>query len=55
MQWEELKLFEREAQTLEALSHRHIPRYRNYFDLDKNAGGRVPWFALVQGRCGIMA
>lgn len=48
MQWEELKLFEREAQILETLTHPRIPRYRNYFDMDKNAGGGVPWFALVQ-------
>jgi serine/threonine protein kinase len=48
MQWEELKLFEREAQVLEALNHPRIPCYRDYFDLDKNIGGGVPWFALVQ-------
>lgn len=48
MRWEELKLFEREAQVLESLAHPRIPRYRDYFDLDKNAGGGVPWFALVQ-------
>jgi serine/threonine protein kinase len=48
MRWEELKLFEREAQVLESLNHPRIPRYRDYFDLDKNIGGGVPWFALVQ-------
>jgi serine/threonine protein kinase len=35
MQWEELKLFEREAQVLESLNHPRIPRYRDYFDIDK--------------------
>jgi serine/threonine protein kinase len=48
MQWEELKLFEREAQVLESLNHPRIPRYRDYFDIDKNLGGSVPWFVLVQ-------
>jgi serine/threonine protein kinase len=46
--WEELKLFEREARVLQALNHPRIPRYRDYFDIDKNTGGGVPWFALVQ-------
>ncbi len=48
MQWEELKLFEREAQVLEALNHPRIPRYRDYFNIDKTIGGGVHWFALVQ-------
>lgn len=48
LSWEELKLFEREAQVLGALEHPQIPRYRAYFDLDKNIGGGVPWFVLVQ-------
>jgi serine/threonine protein kinase len=48
MSWEELKLFEREAQILQALNHPRIPRYRDYFDIDKNLGGGIPWFALVQ-------
>ncbi|MDJ0511372.1 MAG: serine/threonine-protein kinase [Crocosphaera sp.] len=48
MQWEELKLFEREAQVLQSLEHKKIPKYRNYFDLDKNLGGGVAWFGLVQ-------
>lgn len=33
MQWEELKLFEREAQVLQALNHPRIPHYRDYFSL----------------------
>ena len=32
--WEDLKLFEREAETLKCLSHPAIPRYLDYFELD---------------------
>jgi serine/threonine protein kinase len=48
MQWEELKLFEREAQVLQALAHPRIPRYRDYFSLDQKTGAGIPWFGLVQ-------
>ncbi|MCA1995452.1 MAG: protein kinase, partial [Coleofasciculus sp. S288] len=48
MQWEELKLFEREAQVLKAIEHPRIPRYRDYFSLDKQTGAGIPWFGLVQ-------
>ncbi|MBP0011704.1 MAG: protein kinase [Roseofilum sp. SBFL] len=48
MQWDELKLFEREAQVLQALDHPCIPQYRDYFSLDQQIGGGVPWFGLVQ-------
>lgn len=48
MQWEELKLFEREAQVLQALNHPRIPRYRDYFSLEREAGSGLPWFGLVQ-------
>ena len=48
MAWEELKLFEREAQILKTLDHPYIPKYRDYFDVDKEIGNGVPWFALVQ-------
>lgn len=48
MQWEELKLFEREAQVLKNLNHPRIPTYRDYFSLDEQAGGGLPWFGLVQ-------
>jgi len=48
MQWEELKLFEREAQILQSLAHPRIPRYRDYFTLDKRQGDGVPLFVLVQ-------
>ncbi|NES92990.1 MAG: serine/threonine protein kinase, partial [Okeania sp. SIO2B9] len=45
---QELNLFETEAQILQALNHPHIPRYRNYFSLEKEANSGLPWFALVQ-------
>lgn len=48
MQWEDFKLFEREAQVLKNLSHPRIPKYRDYFSLDKQAGSGLYWFALVQ-------
>jgi serine/threonine protein kinase len=48
MQWEEFKLFEREAEILKQLKHPHIPRYRDYFAIDKEAGEGLYWFGLVQ-------
>ncbi|NEP42396.1 MAG: serine/threonine protein kinase [Okeania sp. SIO2H7] len=48
MQWEELKLFEREAEVLQSLNHPRIPKYRDYFSLEREEGGGLPWFALVQ-------
>lgn len=48
MQWEDFKLFEREAQVLKNLSHPRIPKYRDYFSIDKQAGSGLYWFALVQ-------
>ncbi|MEG4055505.1 MULTISPECIES: serine/threonine-protein kinase [unclassified Microcoleus] len=48
MHWEELKLFEREAQVLQALNHTRIPCYRDYFSLEREAGAGLPWFGLVQ-------
>ncbi|HBB33507.1 MAG TPA: serine/threonine protein kinase [Cyanobacteria bacterium UBA8803] len=44
-QWDSLKLFEREAQTLQLLSHPAIPRYLDYFDVSTSMG---KGFALVQ-------
>ncbi len=44
VQWEDLKLFEREAQVLKQLNHPHIPKYRDYFTIDD----RSLWFGLVQ-------
>jgi serine/threonine protein kinase len=45
-EWDDLKLFEREAETLRALSHPAIPRYLDYFELDLSNNGKG--FALVQ-------
>jgi serine/threonine protein kinase len=47
MQWEELKLFEREAQVLKHLDHPKIPNYRDNFSIDETDSG-LPWFVLVQ-------
>lgn len=43
--WEDLKLFEREAETLKALKHPSIPRYIDYFEVDSKSGKS---YALVQ-------
>jgi serine/threonine protein kinase len=48
MQWEEFKLFEREASVLKQLNHPCIPKYRDYFSLDKQMGVGLCWFGLVQ-------
>ncbi|HEY9819970.1 MAG TPA: serine/threonine-protein kinase [Candidatus Sericytochromatia bacterium] len=48
MQWDEFKLFEREAQVLKQLNHPRIPRYRDYFSMDKETGAGLCWFGLVQ-------
>ncbi|MEH2348231.1 MAG: serine/threonine-protein kinase [Nostoc sp.] len=44
-EWDDLKLFEREAETLKSLSHPLIPRYLDYFEV-KSA--TIKGFALVQ-------
>ncbi|WGV28646.1 serine/threonine protein kinase [Halotia branconii] len=44
VQWDDLKLFEREAQILKHLNHPRIPRYFDYFCIDD----RTLWFGLVQ-------
>lgn len=44
-QWDDLKLFEREAQTLKSIDHPAIPRYLDFFDL---ATEHSQGFALVQ-------
>jgi serine/threonine protein kinase len=44
VQWQDLKLFEREAQVLQQLNHPRIPKYRDYFSIDD----RILWFGLVQ-------
>ena len=43
LQWEHLKLFEREAQILKQLDHPRIPQYIDYFSIDD----RTLWFGLV--------
>ncbi|WP_416666450.1 serine/threonine protein kinase [Egbenema bharatensis] len=44
VQWDSLKLFEREAAILKQLDHPRIPKCRDYFTIDD----RVLWFGLVQ-------
>jgi serine/threonine protein kinase len=44
VQWDQVRLFEREAQVLQNLSHAQIPHYCDSFCLDD----RLMWFALVQ-------
>ncbi len=44
-EWDSLKLFEREAETLKSLSHPLIPHYLNYFEVNLPT---IKGFALVQ-------
>ncbi len=44
VQWEHLKLFEREAKVLKQLNHPRIPKYQDYFHIDE----QTLWFGLVQ-------
>ncbi|MTJ06941.1 serine/threonine-protein kinase [Anabaena sp. UHCC 0204] len=44
-EWDDLKLFEREAQTLKSLSHPYIPVYLDYFQVNSPT---YQGFALVQ-------
>jgi serine/threonine protein kinase len=44
VQWDDLKLFEREAQVLKQLKHPRIPQYIDYFCVDD----RTLWFGLIQ-------
>lgn len=44
-EWTDLKLFERESETLKTLDHPYIPRYIDYFDIDLP---EFRGFALVQ-------
>jgi len=43
--WQDLKLFEREAQTLQSLQHSALPTYLDFFEVDTQVG---KGFALVQ-------
>jgi serine/threonine protein kinase len=44
-EWDDLKLFEREAETLKTLSHPSIPSYLDYFEINSS---HIKGFALVQ-------
>ncbi len=44
-QWDDLKLFEREAETLKSLSHSCIPRYLDYFEIKSSD---FKGFAFIQ-------
>lgn len=44
VKWEDLKLFEREAEILKQLNHPRIPKYRDYFCFNE----QLLWFGLVQ-------
>ncbi len=44
LQWDNLRLFEREAKVLRQLDHPYIPEYRDYFVLERD----IISFALVQ-------
>ncbi len=44
VQWEDLKLFEREAQILKELDRDYIPKYCDYFSIDD----KTLWFCLVE-------
>lgn len=46
--WDNLKLFEREAQVLQNLNHERIPRYRDYFLVEKEPESGLSWWCLVQ-------
>ncbi len=44
IKWDDVRLFEREAQILQELNHDQIPKYKNYFSID----GNTLWFGLVE-------
>ena len=44
IQWDDVRLFEREAKILQQLNHAHIPEYKNYFSIDDS----TLWFGLVE-------
>jgi serine/threonine protein kinase len=48
LHWDDLKLFEREAQVLKHLNHPCIPKYRDYFSTKPSNSDELPWFGLVQ-------
>jgi serine/threonine protein kinase len=48
MQWDELKLVEREAQVFKNIHHSRIPEYCDYFSVPDLEGSGFLWFGLVQ-------
>ena len=48
LHWDDIKLFEREAQVLKHLNHPYIPKYRDYFSSQPLNNDELPWFGLVQ-------
>ena len=48
-QWDEFKLFEREAKILKQLNHPYIPRYLDYFPLNEPIKGFVLVQEYIQG------
>ena len=44
-EWDDLKLFEREAKTLKNINHSATPKYLDYFEIDNE---EIRGFALVQ-------
>ncbi len=45
LEWQNLRLFEREAQVLQSISHPAIPRYLDYFEVNRP---NIKGFGLVQ-------
>lgn len=48
LQWQDIKLFERETSVLQNLQHPRIPRYRDAFQTESAQSSNVIWFGLVQ-------
>jgi len=48
MQWQDLRLFEREAQVLRNLDHPRIPRFRDHFLVNQTPQSTLCWWGLVQ-------
>lgn len=48
LQWQDIKLFERETSVLKSLQHPKIPRYRDAFQTESSQTSNVIWFGLVQ-------
>lgn len=46
--WQDLRLFEREAQVLQNLDYPRIPHYRDYFLVNQTAQSALCWWGLVQ-------